>query len=135
MKENYLAANPVENNDIVIKMKKSYPGANQEIQPVLSLLALRVQQLHNLSKTQCNSGEDFDVCKKKCHKNCKSRSTDYLKLAGVPHMSSTAEVGINTRYCHKSHLVMTMVMMVTMVMIMRTADQSSLAKQQLGSCR
>ena len=59
MKENYLTANPVENNYIV-KMKKSYPVANQEIQPVLSLLALRVQQLHNLSKTQCNGGEDCE---------------------------------------------------------------------------
>ena len=50
--------------------------------------------------------------------NCKSHSMDYLKLAGVAHMSSTAKVCINTRYCHKSHLVMTITVVMVMVMVM-----------------
>ena len=33
-------------------------------------------------------------------------------------MSSTAEVGVDTRYCHKSHLVITLPIIMTMVMIM-----------------
>ena len=37
--------------------------------------------------------------------NYKRNSTNHLKLTGVLDMSSTAEVSINTRYCHKSHLV------------------------------
>ena len=52
--------------------------------------------------------------------NCKSHSMDYLKLAGVAHMSSTAKVCINTRYCHKSHLVMIMAMVMIMTMVMMT---------------
>ena len=30
----------------------------------------------------------------------------HLKLAGVLHVGSTAQVGINTRYCNKAHLGM-----------------------------
>ena len=50
--------------------------------------------------------------------NSKSNSTDYLKLAGVPHMSSTAKVGVDTRYCHKSHLVTTVAIIMPVVMIL-----------------
>ena len=32
----------------------------------------------------------------------------HLKLAGVLHVGSTAQVGINTRYCNKTHLGMMM---------------------------